>query len=73
MKHELITCDSCNDDGELNADALFDGAVEGTHSCVYGGEGEARRLGWQIDHSADEVHVCPACVSDRSTCDDGEP
>lgn len=62
MLHEIITCDLCNEDGEIDVD-LIGSLDDGASRQFSGGEERARELGWDIkDGDAFAEHVCPACT-----------
>jgi hypothetical protein len=67
--HEFITCDRCNEDGEIEIDR-----ASGQCSQFNGTVAAAVAAGWEItEGDPHEVHVCPECVNDARAGDDDEP
>ncbi len=62
MIHEFITCDLCNEDGEIDTD-LIGGFDDGARFQVSSADVDhVRSLGWEVNEGdPHKEHVCPAC------------
>ena len=59
--HEVITCDVCNEDGEIpgHSDSF---AVDDPKGVFFGNAEQAEAEGWLVDEGDPFVeHMCPAC------------
>ena len=66
MFHEFVTCDICNEDGEIDIE-LIGGVDDGARFQISGGEEKAREAGWDMDgDGSGPEHICPECREDDS-------
>jgi hypothetical protein len=68
--HEIITCDVCNEDGEIDPE-LIGSLDDGMERQISGNDEQAEAAGWACSPGDAYVeHVCPACLTKGSE-DDG--
>jgi hypothetical protein len=68
--HEFITCDRCNEDGDINPE-LIGSLDDGAQSQISGNADHAIANGWSVDEGAAfDEHVCPACQADDMPSDE---
>lgn len=63
MLHEIITCDLCNEDGEIDPE-MIGSLDDGVARQISGNDEQAEAAGWQLSPGDPYVeHVCPACLA----------
>lgn len=63
MLHEFVTCDMCNEDGDIDLN-LIGSIDEGARFQVSGDEDRAKELGWDVDGDGMHYdHICPECLN----------